>query len=260
MNTQKYLLLSSLALLLSSCSGGGIDDIAGKGIASGYVKTYPQTISGQLHNDGMGWCALEEQTELGKLDLGKNGTIPECDVIGIQTSWALIEKTPGNFDWSLIDKTIDYWTNLGKRINFRICTDSLSLPEVYFGAPKWINEAPYNVHYEEYQYSGDMMARVNDLTDPTYQRLFENFLDKLAERYIDNAYLDTVDIRGYGMYGEWHSGHSFANMNERMETLAYITDQYQERFAKNGIQLFLSNSWDYQGGNKDGSTASQQAF
>ena len=256
MNTKKYLLLSSLALLLSSCSGGGIDDIAGKGIASGYVKTYPQTISGQLHNDGMGWCALEEQTELGKLDLGKNGTIPECDVIGIQTSWALIEKTPGNFDWSLIDKTIDYWTNLGKRINFRICTDSLSLPEVYFGAPKWINEAPYNVHYEEYQYSGDMMARVNDLTDPTYQRLFENFLDKLAERYIDNAYLDTVDIRGYGMYGEWHSGHSFLNMNERMETLAYITDQYQERFAKNGIQLFLSNSWDYQGGNKDGSTAS----
>lgn len=256
MNTKKYLLLSSLALLLSSCSGGGIDDIAGKGIASGYVKTYPQTISGQLHNDGMGWCALEEQTELGKLDLGKNGTIPECDVIGIQTSWALIEKTPGNFDWSLIDKTIDYWTNLGKRINFRICTDSLSLPEVYFGAPKWINESPYNVHYEEYQYSGDMMARVNDLTDPTYQRLFENFLDKLAERYIDNAYLDTVDIRGYGMYGEWHSGHSFANMNERMETLAYITDQYQERFAKNGIQLFLSNSWDYQGGNKDGSTAS----
>ena len=137
MNTKKYLLLSSLALLLlSSCSGGGIDDIAGKGIASGYVKTYPQTISGQLHNDGMGWCALEEQTERGKLDLGKNGTIPECDVIGIQTSWALIEKTPGNFDWSLIDKTIDYWTNLGKRINFRICTDSLSLPEVYFGAPK----------------------------------------------------------------------------------------------------------------------------
>lgn len=224
-------------------------------IPTGYSQNYTQAITGQLHNIGMGWNVLEEQTELGKLDLGKNGTLPECDSIGIQTSWGLIEKTPGEFDWSLIDKTIDYWTSIGKRINFRICTDSLNLPEVYFGAPEWINEAPYNVGYEEYQYSGDMMARVNDLADPTYQRLFENFMDKLAERYVNNPYLDSVDIRGYGMYGEWHSGHSFRNMQERMSTLSYIIDQYQKRFAKNGIELWLSCSWDYQGVNQDGSSA-----
>jgi len=257
---KKKLLVLPISLLLGITTIGcgntnPLDKIKGNGIPTGYVESYTQGITGQLHNIGMGWNALEEQTELGKLDLGKNGTIPECDNIGIQTSWALIEKTPGNFDWSLVDKTIDYWTSLGRRINFRICTDSLSLPEVYFGAPKWINEAPYNVGYEEYQYSGDMMARVNDLTNKTYQSLFENFLDKLAERYVDNPYLDTVDIRGYGMYGEWHSGHSFANMQERMDTLAYIIDAYQERFAKNGIELWLSCSWDYQGTNKDGSSA-----
>ena len=245
-----------MALVGCQKKAGGIDNIGDNKVPTGYQISYTQEVTGQLHNKGMGWNALEEQTELGKLDLGHNGTIPECDVIGIQTSWALIEKTPGNFDWSLVDQTIDYWTGLGKRINFRICTDSLSLPEVYFGAPHWINEAPYNVDYEEYQYSGDMMARVNDLADPTYQRLFENFLDKLAERYVDNPYLDNVDIRGYGMYGEWHSGHSFKTMQERMDTLAYIIDEYQERFAKNNIELFLSCSWDYQGGNKDGSSAS----
>ena len=245
-----------MAITLVGCrKKGSIDYIEGNDLPAGYVQNYSQGITGQLHNVGMGWNVLEEQTELGKLDLGKNGTLPECDNVGIQTSWALIEKNPGEFDWSLIDKTIDYWTSIGKRINFRICTDSLSLPEVYFGGPKWINEAPYNVDYEEYVYSGDMMARVNDLTDPTYQRLFENFMDKLAERYVNNPYLDTVDIRGFGMYGEWHSGHSFKNMQERMNTLAYIVDEYQKRFAKNGIELWLSCSWDYQGVNEDGSSA-----
>lgn len=224
--------------------------------ASGYVTNYPSQVSGALHNKGMGWIALEEQTELGKLDLGKNGTLPEVDNIGIQTSWALIEKNEGVFDWSLIDETIDYWTKQNKRINLRICTDSLSLPEVFFGAPRWLNEK-YGVHYQEYTYSGSVKARVNDLTDPTYQKYFEIFMQKLSERYADNEYVDTIDIRGFGMFGEWHSGHTFASMEERMFTLAYIVDVYAEAFAKKGKTLFLSNSWDYQGINDDGSSAAK---
>ena len=35
-----------------------------------------------------------------------------------------------------------------------------------------------------------------------------------------------------------------------------IVDKYAEAFAKEGKSLFLSNSWDYQGGNRDGSSAS----
>ena len=224
-------------------------------IESGYVMTYPTSVSGALHNKGMGWIALEEQTELGKVDLGTNGTLPEIDNIGIQTCWDIIEPEEGVFNWKIIDQSIDYWTSQGKRINFRICTDSLNLPEVYFGAPRWLNEEPYNVHYEEYVYAGTTMARVNDLTDPNYQYYFERFLKELSDRYATNPYIDTIDIRGYGMYGEWHSGHSFADMEERMFTLAYIVDKYAENFAKEGKTLFLSNSWDFQGINDDGSSA-----
>lgn len=248
------LLFILIAFVLSGCSANSPQDIT-RGSLSGYKYVYPEKIEGALHNPGMGWITLEEQTELGKMDLGRNGDLPEIDVIGIQTSWALIEKTDGIFDWHLIDEAIAYWTARGKRINLRICTDSLNLPEVYYGAPKWINEEPYNVHYEEYTYSGEAKARVNDLTDPNYQNLFERFMKKLSERYADNPYIDTVDIRGFGMYGEWHSGHSFKNMNERMQTLAYIIDKYAENFTGKNKVLFLSSSWDYQGVNEDGSNA-----
>ena len=254
-----------IALILSMCMGfmtgcifrpsNNVQNLDSVKESKGYITSYPETLSGALHNKGMGWISLEEQTELGKLDLGANGTLPEVDNIGIQTSWALIEKEEGVFDWSLIDKTIEYWTALGKRINLRICTDSLSLPEVFFGAPGWLNDEPYNVDYELYSYSGSVMARANDLTDPTYQLYFERFMQKLSERYADNPYIDTIDIRGYGMFGEWHSGHSFANMQERMFALAYIVDKYAEAFAMEGKTLFLSNSWDYQGVNDDGSSA-----
>lgn len=251
--------ISFLAMpLLSGCandSGHGVNNIGGESEPAGYVNVYPSGVSGALHNKGMGWTTLEEQTELGKLDLGRNGTMPEIDNVGIQTSWDLIEKTEGKFDFSLIDKTIEYWTAQGKRINLRICTDSLNLPEIYIGAPRWLNEAPYNVNFEQYEYFGNRMARVNDLTDPNYKKFFERFMSKLAERYADNPYIETVDIRGYGMWGEWHSGHSFATMKERMFTLAYIIDEYAKAFGKEGKTLFLSNSWDYQGVNKDGSSA-----
>lgn len=246
-----------LTLALNSCNvskkPGNIENK--EKLESGYTVSYPTTVSGALHNKGMGWITLEEQTNLGKLDLGHNGDLPEVDNVGIQTCWDFLEPVEGEFNWTLVDQTIDYWTSKGKRINFRICTDSLSLPEVFVGAPRWLNEEPYNVHYEEYTYSGTVMARANDLTDPTYQKFFERFLKELSDRYATNPYIDTIDIRGFGMFGEWHSGHSFANMEERMFTLAYIVDKYAENFAKEGKTLFLSNSWDYQGVNQDGSSA-----
>lgn len=228
---------------------------------AGYTSYYPTGVSGALHNKGMGWISLEEQTELGKMNLGHDGNLPEVDNIGIQTSWDLIEKTPDVFDWSMIDETIEYWTKQGKSINLRICTDSLQLPEVYYGAPRWLYKAPYNVSYEAYEYSGaKSRAFVTDTTDEKYRERFEIFMNKLSEKYASNPSVLTIDIRGFGMFGEWHSGHSFDSMEDRYQGLCYIIDKYSENFARNGKTLFLSCSWDYQGLNKDGSSASTEGM
>lgn len=241
---------------LTACANSGsVKELAKETQLSGYTVVYPERISGALNNPGMGWIALEEQTGNGKMDLGASGQLPEVDNIGIQTSWALIERNEGVFDWSLIDRTIDYWTARGKRINFRICTDSLSLPEVYFGAPKWLYD-DYGVKFKLFSYGSTVnQTRVTDLTDANYQHFFERFMTKLSERYKNNPYIDTIDIRGFGEWGEWHSGYGFADMDERIATLGYIIDKYVDAFDAAGKTLFLSCSWDFQGANEDGSNA-----
>lgn len=263
MKNKKILLMSSLSMLLFSLTGCNStnSNVKVENKIAGYNSFYPSSVSGALHNIGMGWISLEEQTELGKMNLGHDGTLPEVDNIGIQTSWDLIEKTPDVFDWSLIDETIEYWTKLGKSINLRICTDSLQLPEVYYGAPRWLYKAPYNVGYEAYEYNGTKnRAFVTDTTNETYRQRFEIFMNKLSEKYASNPSVLTIDIRGFGMFGEWHSGHSFDSMDDRYQGLCYIIDKYCDAFAKNGKTLFLSCSWDYQGLNKDGSSASTEGM
>ncbi|MDY2728358.1 MAG: DUF4832 domain-containing protein [Candidatus Onthovivens sp.] len=249
------LLLASSVLVLTGCSKENPADIPVDKIPSGYQVSYPTKVDGSLHNVGMGWNTLEEQTELGKMNLGHDGDIPEADSVGIQTSWDFIEREEGVFDWSLVDETISYWTSKGKQINLRICTDSLSLPEVYYGAPRWLN-TKYGVDIQYYDYGGGKSnALVFDTTNPIYREKFERFMQELSAKYLHNKSVNTIDIRGYGMYGEWHSGHSFKTMQERQEGLAYIVDKYAEAFAEEGKTLFLSCSYDIQGANEDGTSA-----
>lgn len=210
-------------------------------VPSDYTMVFPEKISGNLHNPGMGWITLEETSWAGKPDLGVSGQMDEVDVIGIQDAWGTIEREEGVFDWSRIDETIDYWVARGKRINLRICTDSQTLPETHSGSPVWLRD-DYGVDYE---WGVDKDCLLADLTDPVYQYFFDRFMRELADKYANNPYIDTVDIRGYGKWGEWHSGHDFADMSERITTLAKIVDVYARAFTASGKVLFLSATWEF---------------
>jgi hypothetical protein len=210
---------------------------------AGIKVVYPDKISGQLNNPGMGWVILEEPTYDGHMDLGYSGDFPEVDNISLSTSWANIETSENIYDWSLIDKTIDYWTQKGKMINFRICTDSLVLPYTYQGVPEYLF-TKYKLKYRE-DTDDTRPYKLVDLSDTNYQTRLKLFLSKLAERYGDNPDVDIIEIRGYGKWGEWHSGYSYDSYENRISILREVVSEWDQAWQGKSKVLVVSASAEY---------------
>lgn len=211
-----------------------------------YTYTYPQRISGNLDNPGMGWVALEEPTYGGHPDLGSTGDIPEVKNISFSTSWASIEVEDGKYDFTLMDKVIEHYRPYNKKINFRICTDTLMLPNTYQGTPLWLIEK-YNLPFELNDYTDGgavLQFRAIDTRSPIYRQYLRRFLDALCEKYKDEAMVDTVEIRGFGNWGEWHSGQTFDSDANRINSLQYIINDYIQAFKNTGKMMVLSCAWD----------------
>lgn len=213
----------------------------------GYETVYPEKIKGNLTNPGMGFVGLEEPTYTGIPNVGWAGDLPELNEISLSTSWAHIETSDGLYDWSNLDQVINYWTSKGKRINLRICTDTLILPNTYKGVPDWLL-SKYHVGYETLHY--DSAAPVTtykaiDVKNAAYQKYLRRFLSELSKKYAANKMVDTVEIRGFGVWGEWHSGHSFNSYEERIKTLSDIIDEYYNAYKETGKLIVLSCAWEY---------------
>ena len=184
-------------------------------------------------NEGMGWVILEEPLYGGLPSLGYEGTFPEVKSISLSTGWSCFEETPGDYDWSVMDETIEYWVSQGKTINLRLCTDGLTLNQgVINGCPAWLFEEPYNV--PQIVNNGEIYA---DLSSSVYQEELRKFLAEFAEHYNSPEYpyrdaIEVVELRGYGMVGEWHSGwNTYTNVEERTQTLCDIIDMWREAWG-----------------------------
>lgn len=229
----------------SSQSESGEDTpiVIDKPVSISGVSTYYPTRSEQLlNNPGMGWVALEEPTYEGHLDLGWSGDMPEVGNISLSTSWAMIEREDGVYDWSQTDAVINYWTSKGKYINFRICTDNLLLPYTRLGAPEWLS-TKYNVPTQTIMESGSI-NKVHDYLNPIYQQRLGLFLRKLMERYGSNSRIDVVEIRGYGIWGEWHSGYSYDSYDKRIAALQSIVNTWVKEWQGKKL-LVVSASYEF---------------
>lgn len=202
--------------------------------ADGYKSvSFEETNALCENNEGMGWVDLEELLLGGLPSLGYKGIMPEVKSISLSGGWSVIEKTPGVFDWEEMDKTIAYWVSQGKTINMRICTDGLTLNQgVINGCPAWIFEEPYNV--SQIINNGEIYA---DLSSRAYQERLAIFLEEFANHYTAEDYpyrdaIEVVELRGYGMVGEWHSGwNTYSSIEERTESLCKIIDMWREAWG-----------------------------
>lgn len=234
-------------------------------VAADYQAVSYEKISGKLDNPDIGWVILEEPTYGGHIDIGSSGDLPEASLASLSTTWFHIETREDYYDWTMCDQAVDYWTNTGRRVMLRISTDSCVWPYTFNASPAYLFEK-YNVGYEWVPYtdSGPVKeARVTNLSDPVYLSRLEKFLNALYEHYKDNPMVDTVEIRGFGMWGEWHHGYTYETTEERVKTLGNIIDKYCGAFEGSGKTLAVSCSWDpdyIQSGAYDAGFTSEEAY
>lgn len=215
-------------------------------ISAGWQTVSPQKISGKLDNPGIGWVVLEEPTYGGHIDIGSSGDLPEASLGSLSTTWYHIETKEDEYDWTMCDQAVEYWNKTGRRILLRISTDSCVWPYTYNAAPQYLFDK-YNVGYQMVGYSDGgavTTARVTNMADPVYQERLGKFLNALYEHYKDNPMVETVEIRGFGMWGEWHHGYPYDNTAERVWVLDSVIDNYVGAFADSGKNLVVSCSWD----------------
>lgn len=196
-------------------------------------------------NEGMGWVILEEPLYGGLPSLGYKGVYPEVKQISMSTGWSVVETSPGEFNWTVLDETIAYWVEQGKTINLRLCTDGLVLNQgVVNGCPAWLFEAPYNV--PSVVHDGQTYA---DLSNEKYMERLKIFLEEFATHYTSEDYpyadaIEVVELRGYGMVGEWHSGwSSYGSLEDRSKMLCDVIDAWREAWGDK--LLILSCTYEF---------------
>ena len=196
----------------------------------------------------------------------------------ILSTWAELEPQPGVYDWSLVDRAIDHWSALGKRIQFRIATDphviigykhpDADRHEVYNrGAPDWLTDpegeyavpttpkchdaasvlpdcapprpwTPDQGGLDPSQYK--RIYYVPDYENATYQSRLRSFLEAFGAHYDSDRRLETVDLMGYGEWGEWHSGHDFSSIEARQQFLRNVVRWWSLAFPHKVLGLSAS--------------------
>jgi len=208
-----------------------------------------------LHNPDMGWVLYENYP----VDPRPNGTstlltlpdedFPEVDSVAIMLSWADVEVREGVYDFSAVDYAYDYWRKKGKRIHLRMSTESLLWwttldPPRGKGIPDYVLEKLPPDKKQVRRWMGIPYVVV-DARHPYYLERLRAFLKEVARHFSGDRSVDLIDLRGFGLWGEWHSGYRYESVEARREALIKIIDLFSEVFKDN--LLALSYSYDPDG-------------
>lgn len=217
-----------------------------------------------LHNPDMGWVIYENYP----VDPNPGGsstlvTLPDerFDDVGhvaIMFSWADVEREPGVYNFRDVDHAYDYWRKRGprgggggggaKQIQLRISTESLlwwnnANPPRGLGVPRHVLEkipAERKQRRTEYGVEFDVV----DARDPAYLAALDQFLAAVAEHFSGDRPVTLIDLRGFGLWGEWHTGYRYADDASRRAALKAIIDHWTAAFPKHHLALCYSHDPD----------------
>jgi hypothetical protein len=217
-----------------------------------------------LHNPDMGWVLYENFP----LDPNPHGSstlltlpnerYPGVDAVALMFSWEDVEKQPGVYDFSGVDEAYDYWKRCGKQILLRMSTTTLmwwatAQPPAGRGAPKYVL-AHLRPDEKQIRSMDGTPYTVVDLRDSYYQHRLKRFLRAVAAHFSGPRAVDLVDLRGFGAWGEWHSGFRYPSVHDRRTALKAVLDCYSQAFPHQYLALSYSYDPDSPEDLRDGPT------
>jgi len=201
-----------------------------------------------LHNPDMGWVLIENYP----LDRSPGGSstlvtlpgedFPDLDCVALMCAWSDIETSEGVYDFTHVNRAYDYWKARGKRMHLRISAAGLLWwPDSGLGTPKYLLDRLLPERKQTRHAMGNDYIVV-DARDASYLGRLRRFLEAVLENFSKERPVDLIDLRGFGLWGEWHSGFQYPSTEERRQALCSIIDAYSEAFPNH--YLALSYSYD----------------
>ncbi len=203
-----------------------------------------------LRNPDMGWV-LYENYPLDQRDGGSstlvgipNEDFPEADVAALMFAWSDVEREEGKYDFTHVDFAYDYWAKRGKAIHLRISTESLlwwnhAAPPSGEGVPGYVLQKLPDAAKQTRLLEGSPYVVV-DAREPYYLERLDKFLAAVRAHFGDKRPVTMIDLRGFGVWGEWHSGFKYASDSDRREALKTIIDHWSRALPEHWVSLSYS--------------------
>lgn len=203
-----------------------------------------------LHNPDMGWVLYENYP----LDPDPHGSstlltlpgddFPEADAVALMFSWQDVETREGVYDFSKVDAAYDYWQKRGKALQLRLSTESLMYwahrtPPTGKGVPDYVL-AHLGATERQTRTMDGAAYEVVDARNAFYRKRLAAFLRAVAQHFDARRPVALIDLRGFGAWGEWHSGFRYPDPQARRTALTSVLDVWSAAFPHNVLALSCS--------------------
>ncbi len=220
---------------------------------SRFQTVVPTEIDGPVTNPYMGWglWAGPRYFDGRPFTIDYNTTgfgddAPLYSWVLIDWMWSDLEPQEGQYNWTDLDKVINYWAARGKQIELRIwITDDPG----WAGDPGnevcpdwlWKDGAKYHAYIGE----GKTHKKEPDYADPSYQTVYlpkaRRFLIAVAKRYdLPESPVVIWGLFGYGQWGEWHtlwSKYPWPNEDVKHKVLDQLVNMYLDIFKVKKLSI-----------------------
>ena len=207
-----------------------------------------------LHNPDMGWV-LHENYPVDQRPNGSSTLLTQpkenfegVDHVAVMFSWADLETRADQYDFAKVDRAYDYWHARGKQIQLRMSTESLLYwsalnPPAGMGVPQYLL-AKLPATAKQTRKLDGIEYVVVDARQALYRQRLEKFLAAVSKHFDDKRPVALIDLRGFGVWGEWHSGYHYPSLDEKRAALCGIIERWSAAFPHHFLAISYSHDPD----------------